>query len=136
MNKTADGLETTTVECEGSTITVRLEDARALGRALLGRLEEGDPVLRDAILPPVRNLEAWIDHDGRIRMGRWLLDTHFGTLAFVLRPASEAANRITQYVAPVKFANGRWAVESVREVRIVPSRRRPSPYFAHAPRAA
>ncbi len=104
--ETIEGLRQTTVRVGASDVTVTLEDARAMRKALLEALKSSDLDDRDDLVAWAQG-PAWIAPDGRARVGPWTLEAHDDEL--VLRYREPARS----HRATVLWAAGVWTVTRV-----------------------
>ena len=122
MNENPPGLEKTTIQLDGETLTITRQDARLLSAALIQQLEESDREIQEILKLQVKHLEGWIDYDGYVRIGRWLLDITQGQLAFVFRPPHNPVIGAVQYVAPLRKTLEGWVVDPINVIRLIPRR--------------
>ena len=104
--KTIEGLRQTTVRVGASDVTVTLEDARAMRKALQGALKASDLDDRDDLVAWAQG-PAWIAPDGRARVGPWMLEAHGDDLVLRYREPQRS------HRATVVWAAGTWKVTRV-----------------------
>jgi hypothetical protein len=111
------GPDQTVVDLAGQEIVITLDDARALKVALLEHLKGSQIEDRDYLIRMTTQAPAWIDPDGFVRIGGWLLQPRGGSLTLTYRmPAGAESTRA--YVAyPVKDKQA-WKVDRLESERI------------------
>ncbi len=112
----------TTIHFKGQDTTLTLADARQIEQALQTYLdlhkEDQPPNLVQDLPKPVA--EVWIDSEGNIRMGPWLLEARDDQLVLVCRLATRRDAAGKQYVAHLSNADDRWLVTSITHVILFP----------------
>lgn len=104
--ETVEGLRQTTVRVGASEVTVTLEDARAMRKALLDALKASDLEGRDDLVAWAQG-PAWIAPDGIARVGPWTCEAHDGELVLRYREPQRS------HRANVVWAGGEWKVTRV-----------------------
>lgn len=104
--ETVEGLRKTAVRVGASEVTVTLEDARAMRKALLEALQASDLDGREDLVAWAQG-PAWIAPDGIARVGPWLLGAHDDELVLRYREP-ERSHRAT-----LVWAAGVWKVTRV-----------------------
>lgn len=109
------GPEQTTMAIGGHLMVLTRGDAAEMREALLAYLQAAPPFEgRDDLLRRTQAVPGWIDPDGRIRIGGWLLDTRGGRLVLAYREPSNAP-RLRVFVAPLIRTEHGWAVTELQE---------------------
>lgn len=96
----------------GTELFVTLADAEAMRAALLDQLKQSSVEERDQLLGLTEKAAAWIDPDGYLRIGRWLLETRGSSLVLTFRLVSEATI-LTNYIARLETNSAGWSVTSL-----------------------
>ena len=104
--ETVEGMRQTTVRVGASEVTVTLEDARAMRKALLEALKASELDGRDGLVTWAQG-PAWISPDGIARVGPWVLEAHDDELVLRYREPSRS------HRATVVWAAGVWKVTRV-----------------------
>jgi hypothetical protein len=104
--ETIEGLSQTTVRVGESDVTVTLDDARAMRKALLDALKASDLDDRDDLVAWAQG-PAWISPDGRPRVGPWTLESHDDELVLRYREPDRS------HRATLLWAAGVWRVTRV-----------------------
>lgn len=117
------GLDQTTITLGGTALTITIQDARAIKAALVGFLggwkgEDREVLLRDAMSDT-----AWIDSEGDLRIGDWLLEANESHL-LLRRRDSPGQFSVKAHVAHLsRTSEGRWAIERIERQHIRVQRR-------------
>jgi hypothetical protein len=124
MDMTEDpfkGPDQTVIHVGGREVVLTLEDARRLKTALMDHLKRSKVEDRDYLVRMTDKVPGWIDPDGRVRIGGWLLQARGDSLALTYRmPGGPGA--IKAYTTRVtKEAEG-WKLSDVSYERIAPRR--------------
>ena len=103
------GPDRTTVTLAGAALTITLDDARAMKAALVRALDESSAEHRDHLVRMTVQAPVWIDPDGLVHIGAWLLERRQDALALTFRMPSGGTVRLG-YVARVERAEDAWTV--------------------------
>lgn len=113
---TSGSLKETVLRVGEADVTITLADARAMREALRAHLKGSDYPERDAVLVWTQG-EAWIDAEGSVRIGPWLLGAEGGELYLRYRePATALAMKAHRAVVEKK--DGAWTVVKLETERI------------------
>jgi hypothetical protein len=117
----ASGPKSTTIKVGGNTLTITLDDAKAMEAALVSYLAAADTKEiedRDELLQWTRGGPSWIDENGIVRISEWLLEVRGQDLVLTYRmQGMEDAPAIKGYAARLAHEDS-WRVVSVHVVRI------------------
>jgi hypothetical protein len=109
----------TTLPLDGGQLIITLEDAQEIKRALeayltFSRREIEQTLPRNLIdaLPKATG-DAWIDEDGSVHIGAWLLESRGGKLALTYRPSPPTSSIGYRYEAHLEQVEGQWKVSSI-----------------------
>jgi hypothetical protein len=95
-------------------VRISSEDAKHMRVALLDALRRSRLGDRDQLLALTEPLPAWIDSDGRVMLGGWMLSMRKGVLVASYR-LNQDAERAVGYAAELGKQDGQWRI-----VRISP----------------
>jgi hypothetical protein len=111
-----ESLERTVLRVGEAEVELTLDDVRAIRDALVDHLGRSNYEDRDALLPWSQG-PAWIDAEGRVRIGPWLLGSR-GTQVFLRyrEPPGQLAGKAHKAVLARK--DGRWTVTDLVMERI------------------
>jgi hypothetical protein len=98
-------------------IRITIEDAREIRTALLHALKTSDIGDRDQLIASTEPLPAWIDSDGRVMIGGWLLELRDQELVATYR-LSTNEERAVGYVAFVDKQRDAWRVTQITPEKI------------------
>jgi hypothetical protein len=104
--ETVEGLRQTSVRVGASDVTVTLEDARAMRKALLEALKASDLDDREDLVAWAQG-PAWISPDGWARVGPWTVEAHDDDLVLRYREPQRS------HRATLVWAAGVWKVTRV-----------------------
>jgi len=109
-------LDRTVLPVGDTEVPVTLEDARAMRAALLEYLQQSSYEDREALLRWTQG-PAFIDHEGTVRIGPWVLDSEDDDifLRYRERPGQRAAKAHKAFLAK---KDGAWTVTRVEMERI------------------
>ena len=117
-------LEQTMIQYGAGVIIITLEGARQMARALGSYLSQSRDEIAKNVAPDLMEAlprgagEAWIDPQGKVRVGRWKLENQFGMLMFSWYALVPDSPTIYHYVAEVGRVEDQWRISSVT-VRII-----------------
>lgn len=97
---------------------ITLADAQQIRDALLGALRQSQIGDRDELIALTEPLPAWIDADGRVMVGGWLLQLRNRQLLVSYR-LSQNEERAVGYVAVVTKEGKGWRVLQVTPEKIL-----------------
>jgi hypothetical protein len=106
------GPDRTTVTLAGAALTITLDDARAMKEALVRALGESPAEHRDHLVQMTVQAPVWIDPDGLVHIGAWLLERRQDALALTFQMPSGGTVRLG-YVARVERAEEVWTVTRI-----------------------
>ena len=111
-----DSLERTVLRVGDADVSLTLDDAKAMRVALLNYLERSDYEDRDALIRWTQG-PAWIDPEGKVRIGPWLLGSEGKDLVFRYRepPGQYAAKAHKAFLTK---NDGTWTVSNLVMERI------------------
>lgn len=115
------GPQQTTIQLDKEQVTVTQRDADGMRAALLEQLRASSLEERDYLIRMTERAPAWIDADGTIRIGAWVLQAGDGALTLVYRLQAGTAAIRTVNAILARSENG-WKVIDIREGRITPRR--------------
>jgi len=111
-----ESLERTVLRVGDAEVTVTLDDARAIRLALLDYLKQSDYEDREALLRFSQG-PAWIDPDGKVRIGPWLLGSEGKDMFLRYRePPGQFAGKA--HKAFLERKDGAWTVTRLLMERI------------------
>lgn len=111
-----ESLKETVLRVGEADVTITLADAKAMREALQVYLKASDYPERDEVLVWTQG-DAWIDADGTVRIGPWLLGSEDGELCLRYRePATALAMKAHRAVVEKK--DGAWTVTKLEMERI------------------
>jgi hypothetical protein len=120
-------LSQTTIHFNGKDIALTLADARQMQAGLQNYLNSSKARLQENLPAnlveglPKQVGEAWIDADGNVRMGVWLLEAREElVLTYRVNPTEGQVGY--QYVAHLNHGDQKWAVSSITYVKLLPRR--------------
>lgn len=111
-----ESLQRTVLRVGEAEVELTLDDVRAIRDALVGYLERSSYEDRDALLPWSRG-PGWIDAEGRVRIGPWLLGSR-GTQIFLRYREPPGALAGKAHKAVLARKDGRWTVTDMVMERI------------------
>jgi hypothetical protein len=97
-------------------ITITLDDANQIRAALLNALKTSQLTEKKILIAMLEPLPAWIDSDGRVMIGGWLLQLRNSQLVASYR-ISTNDERAIGYTAQIDKEGNNWRV-----IRIVPEK--------------
>lgn len=106
------GPDHTTIALAEGLVTVTLDDARAMKDALLRALDASQVEHREHLIRMTASAPVWIDPDGVVRIGAWLLERAQDAMALTFPLPSGGALRL-RCVARVERAEGGWSVTRI-----------------------
>lgn len=113
---TADSLERTVLRVADQDVTITRADVAAIAAALRDALKTSDHPERQELLVWSQG-DGWIDPDGSVRIGTWLLSAEGGGL--ILRYRETVTEPATKsHRAVVEKKDGAWTVSRVAYERI------------------
>jgi hypothetical protein len=111
------GPEQVQIDVAGARLTVTRADVQAMKAALLAHLRQSDAEDRDLLVRMTERAPAWIDAEGAVRVGAWLLQPRESGLALTYRlPPGRDAGKA--YAALLSRADGQWTVQKLLTERI------------------
>jgi hypothetical protein len=117
MSSAHQGLEKTVVHLPGGDVPLTRRDAQQIRDALqtyLAAAGEFQPPL------PKEAGEAWIDFQGHVRTGPWLLEPRGGGLALTYRQPPPVTRVSYRYVAHLQRTKEGWKVTAITLDQIMP----------------
>ncbi len=126
---TPSSLPQTIIHFKGQQLTLTVEDAKQIEKALRTYLDRhGEdikkilpPNLKEALPDDVGN--AWIDPSGNIRIGPWLLEARSEELVLTYRAMPPTDQFGYQYVAHLCYDHHHWSVSSITYEKLLPRQR-------------
>ena len=116
-----ESLPETVIQQEGIEIRITIDDAQKIRNALLMTLKKSDLGDRDQLIALTTPLPAWIDADGRVMVGGWLLHIKNQKLMLTYR-LEQNEERAIGYSAPVIRGDQDWQVKIIVPEKISFSR--------------
>lgn len=110
------GPDQTTLRVAGTDVTITLADARQMRTAVLDYVRQSDIGDKDELVKLTQATPAWIDPDGRVRAGGWVLEARGAQLMLACR-ISQNDERAVGYAAFVTRGPDGWKV-----LRVVPEK--------------
>lgn len=112
-----ESLDRTVLQVGDAEVPITLKDAKAMQRALVDYLKKSDYEDRERLLGETERDTAWIDSDGDIRIGLWLLDSDDSDIILRYRePPGSLAGKA--HVAVLSRKGGTWTLKEMRTERI------------------
>jgi hypothetical protein len=112
------GQDKAIVQLDDREVTITLEEAQEIRRALKDYLDS----TKEEFQPPLPKIigEAWIDGEGYIRMGGWLLESGGDNLVLTYRLPSQPIAFGYKYVATLEKDTGnKWKVRSISRAKLM-----------------
>ena len=103
-----ESLDRTALRVGDAEVPVTLEDAKAIQAALLAYLKQSDYEDRDGLIGWTQG-QAWIDAEGKVRIGPWLLGSD-GQGLFVRYREPAGQHMARAHRASLIKKDGTWAV--------------------------
>ena len=116
------GPDKTVLHVTGRDHVITLDDARAMKDALLDELKRSKIEDKDYLVRMTTKVPAWIDPDGHVRIGGWLLQARGQALVLAYR-LPQGPGVIRGYVAQLKQEPPGWKVLEILPERIAPRRK-------------
>ena len=107
-----EGPKETKIRQGDTEVRITIEDAKQIRIALLKALKQSQLADRDQLIALTKPLPAWIDSDGRVMVGGWLLQLRKGELVASYRLAQDK-ERAIGYVASVVKVGKDWRVPQI-----------------------
>ena len=112
-----EGPNQTMISLAGKNLTVTLDDAQAMRAALLAYLATSSASDRDDLVRMVRETPGWIDADGILRIGPWLLEARANSLVLSNRlPHGPTGGG--NYVAYLEQVPNGWTISKLELERV------------------
>ena len=102
----------------GVTVRITVDDAQKIRDALLAALKNSDLGDRDQLVELTTPLPAWIDADGRVMVGGWLLQIKNQKLVATYRLGQNAERAIGYSAIVIKSDQG-WQVKQISPEKIL-----------------
>lgn len=99
-------------------ILITLEDAKQIRAALYDALRQSNIGDRDQLIAFMEALPAWIDSDGRVMIGGWLLQLRNYELVATYH-LSKNAERSLGYIAFIVKEQHRWRITRIEPEKLV-----------------
>jgi hypothetical protein len=118
-NGTFAGPEQMIVQIDKEQVTVTIKEAEAIKNALIAYLRTSTLEDRDYLLRMTEQVPAWIDPDGFLRIGAWLLQARGNSLLLTYR-MQQGAPVVRLFAATLAKSSKGWIITDLREERIIP----------------
>ncbi len=96
---------------------ITLDDAKLIRTSLINALKQSELGDKDFLIAMIDPLPAWIDSDGRVMIGGWLLQLKNSHLVASYR-ISTSKERAVGYIALINKTDNTWSVTQVMPEKI------------------
>jgi hypothetical protein len=111
------GPKETVIRHGGADMRITLDDAKSMRESLHDFLKKSDFGDKDQLLDDMKGIPGWIDSDGVVRPGGWLLESRGTDLVLTYR-MNQNERRAVGYAAFVTKGATGWQVTKVEPAKI------------------
>jgi hypothetical protein len=112
------GPNETVLRHNGADVPITLDDAKSMRESLLEYLKKSDIGDKDQLIAATKYIPGWIDSDGKVRPGGWLLQSR-GTDWVLTYRLSQNELRAYGYAAIVTKGAPGWKVTKIESQMIL-----------------
>jgi hypothetical protein len=111
------GPKETVVRHNGVDVRITLDDAKSMRQSLLDHLDKSEIGDKALLIAATKNIPGWIDSNGKVRPGGWLLESR-GTDWVLSYRLSQNEQRSVGYAAFVTKGATGWQVTKIEPEKI------------------
>jgi len=119
MNDDLEGLDETKITLHGKEIVITKSEAKQMGDALKTFIQTNPVEHKEFLLKNLPKSQGWIDYEGIVRVGLWVLGEFSDRLALTYRPPPSLELGTVMFVASLAKKDSAWYVLDVEAARIM-----------------